>query len=136
MANKEAVGSSSDQQNTPSSWDILYDEARKKIGENFKDDKEYIDKKRENTRGYTQEDANRDLKEREALRDEQIGQIDAYAQKLEQIQGRTEQDYEDFSGETNVNSETGNPRSRVVKMRLVTLLLSQPLENVLVEEMI
>ena len=112
MANGENPGGGDNQQNTPNPWDTLYNEVRKGIGENFKDDKEYIDKKREKTHGYTQEDADRDLKEREALRDEQIGQIDAYTQKLEQMQGRTDQDYYgDFSDETNINSETGKPRS-------------------------
>ncbi|MBQ3432958.1 hypothetical protein IJG22_01520 [Candidatus Saccharibacteria bacterium] len=102
-------------------WDSLYTGIRDNIEQNFQDDQDYIDSKRKKIPiEYSEEDAARDRAEREALRDEQLGQIDALQAKLEQTQNRDEAEYnkqhwEDFAGERAFNDKKNKARTFVDK---------------------
>lgn len=88
----------------------LYDQARQNADENLRDDNEFIDRKLSKEFGYTEKNAAKERAERQALHDEVVAQINQAEQRM---QNRTDTEYfTDFSGETNIDSETGKPRTR------------------------
>ena len=85
-------------------WSSLMKKSNETIEANYLDDQAYIkSKQKKNKISYSQEAAAHDLSERQALRDQQLAENEAYMKKLQQIQGRTTSEYlDDFSGERNL----------------------------------
>ena len=97
-------------------WESLYKDLEKKINDNFIDNQEFIEHKAKKPIEYSKEDANRDLEDAKAKRDEELKQINDLKTELERTENRSEEEYnkehnEDFVGETNTNSKTGKERT-------------------------
>ena len=95
-----------------SEWESLYDQARRNIDDNLRDDNEFINQKLAKNPDYSEADAKRDLAERRAIHDEAVTHIDQVEQRM---QNRTDSEYySNFGGETNIDSGTGKARTRSV----------------------